>query len=99
MATTAQNHMEPLHDDGKKREEYEYEDERTCSLETEEGTVKFAVCDLSPLLRAVAAFSVRVRGRERVSNFAIRSSWPAHSRILAVLRYREGIGPSGNSRV
>lgn len=29
MAATAQNHMEPLHDDGKKREEYEYEDERT----------------------------------------------------------------------
>lgn len=29
MAATAQNHMEPLHGDEKKHDEYEYEDERT----------------------------------------------------------------------
>jgi hypothetical protein len=30
MAATAQNHMEPLHGDEKKHDEYEYEDECTC---------------------------------------------------------------------
>ena len=32
MAATAQNHMEPLHGDEKKHDEYEYEDERMCPM-------------------------------------------------------------------